>query len=50
MPRLLPLVVALSSAGMAIPPWMPFAAALWYLPDLVIKWLDVRDRWHRQRS
>ena len=50
MTRLLPLVVALSAAGTAIPAWMPWAVALWHLPDLVIKWLDVRDRWHRQRQ
>jgi hypothetical protein len=49
MTRLLTLVVTLSAAGMAIPSWMPVAAAVWHLPDLVLKWLDVRDRWHRRR-
>jgi uncharacterized protein YbjQ (UPF0145 family) len=32
----------------AISPWLSLAlAALWHLPNLVDKWLDVRDHWHR---
>jgi hypothetical protein len=48
MARLTPFVAAIS-AGMVSPWWVPLAAAaIWMLPDWVVKWLDVRDRWQSQ--
>jgi hypothetical protein len=46
--RLTPLVVVIST-GVANPWWAPLAAAapwaLWRLPERVVKWIYVRDRW-----
>lgn len=34
---------------LASSPWAVILAALWKAPDWMLKWLDVRDRWRRDR-
>ena len=51
--KLVALTVALP-AGFANRPWVALLIAgwwsLWWLPDWALRWLDVRDRWHRDRA
>jgi len=45
---MIPTLLFVIPASWAISPWLLLAlGALWHLPDLVNKWLDVRDHWHR---
>lgn len=37
------------SATLSSSPWFVGIVALWKMPDWVLKWLDVRDRWRRDR-
>jgi hypothetical protein len=52
MVKLVTLTLALP-AGLAVSPWAVLAIyalwSLWWLPDWVDKWLDVRDRWQGPR-
>jgi hypothetical protein len=46
---MLPTLLLALPATWVISPWLSLAfSAWWLLPDWVDKWLDVRDRWHRQ--
>jgi len=49
MVQLIMLTLALP-AGFVVSRWALLAFFVWWLlPDWVVKWLIVRDRWHRQR-